>query len=154
MGQSQARVEAEALRKQLINWRRDFHRHPELAFQEHRSAKIVADTLSELGYDIETGVARTGVVALLRGEQSGPVVMARFDMDALPVLEANETDYASQNQGLMHACGHDGHMAIGLGVATLMAQHREHVSGTLKLVFQPGEEGGNGAERMVEEGVL
>ena len=154
MGQSQASVEAEALRTQLIDWRRDFHRHPELAFQEHRSAEIVANALSELGYDIETGVAGTGVVALLRGAQPGPVVMARFDMDALPVLEANETDYTSQNQGVMHACGHDAHMAIGLGVATLMAQHRGEFAGTLKLVFQPGEEGGNGAEVMVEEGVL
>jgi amidohydrolase len=147
-------VEAEALREQLIDWRRDFHRHPELAFQERRSAEIIAHALRELGYDVETGVAKTGVVALLSGDKPGPVVMARFDMDALPVLEANETDYVSQNRGVMHACGHDGHMAIGLGVATLIARHRDGLSGTLKLVFQPGEEGGNGAEVMVKEGVL
>jgi amidohydrolase len=147
-------VEAEALREQLIDWRRDFHRHPELAFQERRSAEVIAHALRELGYDVETGVAKTGVVALLSGDKPGPVVMARFDMDALPVLEANETDYVSQNRGVMHACGHDGHMAIGLGVATLIARHRDGLSGTLKLVFQPGEEGGNGAEVMVKEGVL
>jgi amidohydrolase len=149
-----SRAEAEALREQLVAWRRDFHRHPELAFQEHRSAQIIADELRELGYDVETGVAETGVVALLKGDDSGPVVMARFDMDALPITEANEIDYTSQNEGVMHACGHDGHMAIGLGVATLIARHRDHLRGTLKLVFQPGEEGGNGAPMMVEEGVL
>jgi amidohydrolase len=152
--QIDSKVEPEALREQLVDWRRDFHRHPELAFQEQRSAGIIAQVLRGLGYDIETGVAKTGVVALLSGEEPGPVVMARFDMDALPVSEANETDYVSENPGMMHACGHDGHMAIGLGVATLLARHREDLSGTLKLVFQPGEEGGNGAEMMVREGVL
>ena len=149
-----SRAEAEALREQLVAWRRDFHRHPELAFQEHRSARIITEELRGLGYDVETGVAKTGVMGLLRGRDSGPVVMARFDMDALPVPEANETDYASQNDGVMHACGHDGHMAIGLGVATLIARHRDHLPGTLKLVFQPAEEGANGAAVMVEEGVL
>lgn len=147
-------AEAEALREQLVAWRRDFHRHPELAFQERRSARTIAEELRGLGYDVQTGVAETGVVALLEGGGSRHVVMARFDMDALPVTEANETDYASQNEGVMHACGHDGHMAIGLGVATLIARHRDHLPGTLKLVFQPAEEGGNGAPRMVEEGVL
>jgi amidohydrolase len=149
-----SRAEAEALRDQLVAWRRDFHRHPELAFQERRSARIIAEALRGLGYDVETGVARTGVVALLHGDHGGPVVMARFDMDALPVTEANAVDYASQDQGVMHACGHDGHMAIGLGVATLIARHRDRLPGTLKLVFQPGEEGANGAPLMVEEGVL
>ena len=154
MAQIDSRAEAEALHEQFVAWRRDFHRHPELAFQEHRSAQIITEELRGLGYDVETGVAKTGIVALLQGDRSGPVVMARFDMDALPITEANETDYASQNQGVMHACGHDGHMAIGLGVATLIARHRDHLSGTLKLVFQPAEEGANGAALMVEEGVL
>ncbi|MGD8244858.1 MAG: M20/M25/M40 family metallo-hydrolase, partial [Anaerolineae bacterium] len=122
MIQIDSKAEAEALREQLVDWRRDFHRHPELAFQEQRSAGIIAQVLRGLGYDIETGVAKTGVVALLSGEEPGPVVMARFDMDALPVSEANETDYVSENPGMMHACGHDGHMAIGLGVATLLAR--------------------------------
>ena len=154
MTQADSWTQAQALREQLVSWRRDFHRHPELALQEHRSAGIIAEILHDLGYEVETGVAETGVVARLRGKETGPVVMVRFDMDALPILEANETDYASQNRGVMHACGHDGHMAIGLGVATLLAQRRDTVSGTLKLVFQPGEEGGDGARMMVDEGVL
>jgi amidohydrolase len=130
---------AEALREQLVTWRRDFHVHPELGFQEHRSAGIIASQLRELGYQVRTGVAHTGVVGLLEGQQPGLVVMARFDMDALPVTEENETEYVSQSPGVMHACGHDAHMAMGLGVATLMAQHRGEMAGTLKLVFQPGE---------------
>lgn len=148
------KAEAEALREQLVSWRRDFHVHPELAFQEHRSAGLIADRLRELGYRVQTGVATTGVVGLLEGRQPGPVVMVRFDMDALPITEENETDYVSQNPGVMHACGHDAHMAMGLGVATLMAQCRDEMAGTLKLVFQPAEEGGRGAEAMVKEGVL
>ena len=111
------RAEAEALREQLVAWRRDFHAHPELAFQEHRSAGVIAERLRELGYQVQTGVATTGVVALLKGQQPGPVVMLRFDMDALPITEENETDYVSQNPGVMHACGHDAHMAMGLGIA-------------------------------------
>jgi len=148
------KAEAELLREQLVAWRRDFHMHPELGFQEHRSAGLIADRLHELGYQVQTGVANTGVVGLLEGKQPGPVVMVRFDMDALPITEENETEYVSQNPGVMHACGHDAHMAMGLGFATLMAQRRDETTGTLKLVFQPGEEGMNGAEVMVEEGVL
>ena len=147
-------TEAEAMRERLVAWRRDFHMHPELGFQEQRSAGIIAHHLCELGYQVQTGVATTGVVGLLEGRQPGPVVMARFDMDALPITEENKTEYISQNPGLMHACGHDAHMTIGLGVATLMAQRQKEMAGTLKLVFQPGEEGENGAEEMVKEGVL
>jgi amidohydrolase len=148
------KAEAEALREQLVAWRRDFHMHPELGFQEHRTAGIIAGRLRELGCQVQEGVATTGVIGLLEGKQSGPVVMARFDMDALPITEENETDYVSQNPGVMHACGHDAHMAIGLGVATLMAQRRDQMTGTLKLVFQPAEEGMNGAAMMVKEGAL
>jgi amidohydrolase len=147
-------AEAGALREQLVAWRRDFHRHPELGFEEHRSAGIIAGHLRELGYQVQTGVATTGVVGLLEGRGPGPVVMVRFDMDALPIAEENETEYVSQHPGVMHACGHDAHMAMGLGVATLMAQRQDDIVGTLKLVFQPGEEGLNGAEVMVKEGVL
>jgi len=154
LNQINLETEAEALREQLVAWRRDFHRHPELAFREHRSAGIIAGRLRELGYQVQTGVAQTGVVGLLEGRQPGPVVMLRFDMDALPIAEENETGYVSQNPGVMHACGHDGHMAMGLGVATLMARRRDEMAGTLKLVFQPAEEGANGAEAMVKEGVL
>jgi amidohydrolase len=148
------KAKAGAMREQLVAWRRDFHMHPELGFQEHRSASTIADLLRKLGYQVRTGVATTGVVGLLKGKQTGPIVMLRFDMDALPISEENEAGYASQNPGVMHACGHDAHMTIGLGVATLMAQHRDEMVGMLKLVFQPGEEGMHGAEVMVKEGVL
>jgi amidohydrolase len=148
------RAEADRMKGQLIAWRRDFHMHPELGYQEHRSAGIVTERLGGLGYQVETGIATTGVVGLLEGKRDGPVVMVRFDMDALPIIEENEIPYVSQNPGVMHACGHDAHMAMGLGVATLMAQRLDRMNGVLKLVFQPAEEGMNGAEKMVEEGVL
>ncbi len=148
------KTEAERLREKLIGWRRDFHRHPELAFEEHRTAEIVADHLRRLGYQVQTGVAKTGVVGLLEGTRPGPVVMVRFDMDALPVTEETGAEYASEVPGRMHACGHDGHVAMGMGLAELMAARRDEMAGTLKLIFQPAEEGGNGAEAMVKEGVL
>lgn len=147
-------AEAGALREQLVAWRRDFHMHPELGFQERRSAGLIADRLRELGYQVQAGVATTGVVGLLEGRERGPAAMLRFDMDALPITEESGSEYASQHPGVMHACGHDAHLAIGLGVATLMAQRQRDMLGTLKLVFQPGEEGMNGAEAMVQEGVL
>jgi len=147
-------AETQSIKAQLREWRRDFHAHPELGFEEHRSAGRIASALRDLGYSVQTGVAKTGVVGLLRGPNPGPVVMLRFDMDALPIQERSDADYASQNAGVMHACGHDAHMAIGLGVATLIARHREELAGTIKIVFQPGEEGMNGAEVMVEAGVL
>jgi amidohydrolase len=138
---------------QLVAWRRDLHMHPELGCEEHRTAGMVADVLKELGYAVQTGLAKTGVVGVLKNGV-GPVIMTRVDMDALPVQEVNEVPYISQIPGRMHACGHDAHVAIGLGVATLMAQHLEAWQGTLKVIFQPGEEGMNGAEIMVREGVL
>ena len=134
------KAEVKAITPHLIAWRRDFHRHPELGFQEHRTAGIIARVLGDLDYEVRTGVANTGVVGVLEGHQSGPVVMLRFDMDALPIQEQNEAEYASQRAGVMHACGHDAHMAVGLGVATIVAGHRDEMRGTLKLVFQPGEE--------------
>src|SRR5690606_19620932 len=102
-------AEAEALRPEIIARRRDFHRHPELAFEEVRTAEIVANTLRDLGLEVQTGVGRTGVVALLEGAHDGPTVLVRADMDALPIHEENETEYASTVAGKMHACGHDGH---------------------------------------------
>ena len=148
------RTEAEQVRSKLVTWRRDFHMHPELAFEEHRTAGIVAQHLGRLGYQVRTGVAKTGVIGVLEGTQPGPVVMFRFDMDALPVAEETEADYASKMSGCMHACGHDGHVAMGMGLAELMAAHRDQIAGTVKLVFQPAEEGGNGAKAMVKEGAL
>ncbi len=146
-------AEVLALEPQLIAWRRDFHRHPELGLEEQRTAQIVAATLRELGYEVHEGIARTGVVGLLRNG-AGPTIMVRADMDALPIKEETGADYASEHPGLMHACGHDGHVAILLGIATIMRQHREHWQGALMLVFQPGEEGLNGAEIMIREGIL
>ncbi len=134
--------------------RRDFHRHPELGFKEFRTAEIVARELTALGLEITTGVAETGVVALLEGERPGPVALLRFDMDALPVVEQTGAEYASLNPGVMHACGHDGHTAIGLTVARLLHAHRSELPGSIKLVFQPAEEGLGGAPRMIEAGAL
>lgn len=148
------RARAEALRQEMIATRRDLHRHPELGFQEVRTAGIVARRLAELGLEVQTGIARTGVVGLLEGGRKGPTLMLRFDMDALPIQERNETEYASQVPGVMHACGHDGHVAIGLAVARLLAQERRRLAGRVKFVFQPGEEGWGGAEMMIREGVL
>lgn len=145
---------AEALQDELVARRRDFHQHPELAFEETRTAGIIADELRALGMEVQTGVAKTGVVGILEGAQDGPTVLYRADMDALPIVEANEVPYKSQTPGLMHACGHDGHMTIALGVAKLLAQHRDKLVGRVKFVFQPGEEGAGGALAMIKEGVL
>jgi amidohydrolase len=148
------REEAEGLSEYLVQTRRDFHRHPELGFQETRTAGVVAQTLTDLGLEVRPGVGQTGVVGALKGEQEGPVVLLRFDMDALPVAEENETDYISTNPGVMHACGHDGHMAIGLAVARIMARRRGQMAGTLKFLFQPGEEGRGGALAVLADGAL
>ncbi|MFQ5409151.1 MAG: M20 family metallopeptidase [Anaerolineales bacterium] len=145
---------AQALAEELVTRRRDFHRHPELGFQEVRTAGIVAKELTELGLEVQTGVGKTGVVGLLEGDQPGPTVLLRFDMDALPIVEANTTDYISTNAGVMHACGHDGHTAVGLGVAKMLAPYRDALQGRLKFVFQPAEEGLGGARAMIADGVL
>ena len=134
--------------------RRDFHRHPELGFEEVRTAGIVAHELNELGLEVTTGVAKTGVVAMIEGSQPGPVLLLRFDMDALPILEENQVPYASETPGKMHACGHDGHTAIGLTVARMLNGCRDQLRGSIKLVFQPAEEGRGGAEGMLKAGVL
>ena len=145
---------AEAERLDLVEWRRDVHRHPELGFEEHLTADKVARHLKGLGWDVQTGIAETGVVGLLQGNGAGPVVMLRFDMDALPITEENTHDFVSENPGVMHACGHDGHVAIGMGVASLLSRRRGDLAGTVKLVFQPAEEGLGGAVRMIGAGVL
>jgi len=137
------------------DYRRDFHMHPELGFEEKRSSEKIAATLEGLGFRVRRGVGKTGVVAEF-GEGK-PVVGIRADMDALPIQEANDIEYASQVPGVMHACGHDAHMAIALGVGTLLVQ--DEFSGTLRLIFQPSEEtedseGVSGAPRMIEDGAL
>jgi amidohydrolase len=146
--------EAQELFEYTRDLRRDFHRHPELGFQEVRTASIVTRELNGLGLEVSSGIAETGVVALIEGAQPGPVALLRFDMDALPIHEETGAEYASQNAGVMHACGHDGHTAVGLTIARLLHAHRQDLRGTVKLVFQPAEEGLGGAPRMVAEGVL
>ncbi len=146
--------EAQAMFEYTRQLRRDFHRHPELGFQEVRTAGVVARELAALDLEVSTGVGKTGVVAHLEGNRQGPVLLIRFDMDALPIQEETGAEYASENPGVMHACGHDGHTAIGLTVARILASHRESLPGVVKLVFQPAEEGLGGAEAMLADGVL
>jgi len=137
-----------------IACRRDLHQHPELGFNLPRTAGLVASELARLGLEVQTGVGKSGVVALLEGPAEGPTIMVRADMDALPVEEENQTDYVSQTPGKMHACGHDGHTAIALAVAELLSAHRDQMAGRVKFVFQPAEEIGLGAEAMMADGVL
>ena len=145
--------QAHAISEDLIEWRRDFHMHPEIAFDLHRTAGIVADELEKMGYRVKRGVGKTGVVAEI-GE-GGKLVAIRADMDALPIFEQNETDYISQNEGKMHACGHDSHTSMALGAAKILAQ--EKLNGRVRFLFQPceetaDEEGKSGAQRMYAEG--
>ena len=142
----------EPYRDELIALRRDFHQHPELGFQEFRTADLIETYLKEIGLT-PYRMAGTGVVACLEGRRPGPVVMLRADMDALPVSEENDVPYKSQNPGVMHACGHDAHMAMLLVAAKVLAQNKQAIPGTIKFVFQPNEEIA-GALQMIEEGVL
>ncbi|MCL6693309.1 amidohydrolase [Pseudomonas sp. R3.Fl] len=143
----EAIAEATAIRQQL-------HSHPELKYEEHATADLVAAFLRRHGYEVRTGVAGTGVVALLDTGRPGPTIGLRADMDALPILEDTELPYASRTPGKMHACGHDGHTASLLLAAGRLARNHDHLRGRIKLLFQPAEEGGLGAERMIEEGAL
>lgn len=164
---SDAAKNADAITQKVINWRRDFHEHPELGNLENRTAEVIAKHLQSLGIEVKTGVAKTGVVGILVGGKPGPVVALRADMDGLPVTERVnlpfaskvKTTYNDQEVGVMHACGHDSHMAILMGVAEVMASMKKDIAGTVKFIFQPAEEGvpvgqEGGAELMVKEGVL
>jgi amidohydrolase len=148
------KAQANALYDDLVTQRRDFHRHPELAFQEHRTSQIIAQQLSDLGLEVQTGIAKTGVVGILEGATDGPTIMYRADMDALAIHEANKLDYKSQNEGVMHACAHDGHMTIALGIAKILSQYRDQMVGRVKFIFQPGEEGAGGALAMIDNDIL
>lgn len=145
---------ASAIQDEMVRLRRDFHRHPELGFREHRTAANVASYLKGLGLEVREGVGETGVVGLLKGNSPGGTVMLRSDMDALPVQERGSKPYRSENPGVMHACGHDGHMAILLGTASVLTSIAQRLRGQVKFVFQPAEEGLGGASRMIEDGVL
>jgi amidohydrolase len=138
----------------VIALRRDFHMHPELGFEELRTSRIVADRLKALGYEVRTGVGQTGVVGILRTAKPGLTILLRADMDGLPVHEESGVGFASQERGKMHACGHDGHMAILLGAAQMIMKRRDLLVGTIVLCFQPAEEGKGGAKAMIEAGVL
>ena len=147
--------QSHAISEELIEWRRDFHMHPEIGFELHRTSKIVADELEKMGYQVKRGVGKTGVVAEL-GE-GGRLIAIRADMDALPILEQNEVEYASQTPGAMHACGHDSHTAMALGAALLLS--KEKLPGRVRFLFQPceetaDEEGKSGAQRMSDEGAM
>jgi len=158
---------AKALEAKVIAWRRDIHEHPELSNREFRTAELVATHLKQLGMKVQTGVAHTGVVGVLRGGKPGPVVALRADMDGLPVTEKTGLAFASKVKGeyqgnevgVMHACGHDNHVAILMGVAELLSGMKAEIPGTVKFIFQPAEEGApkgedGGAGMMVREGVL
>jgi len=138
---------------EFIAIRRDIHRHPELAFKEHRTSALVAERLTAWGYEVTTGVAQTGVVGTLRRSSGAKRLGLRADMDALPITEATGLPYASVNEGVMHACGHDGHTAALLAAAHYLARHGEF-DGTLQLIFQPAEEMGGGAQRMIDDGLF
>ena len=146
--------EAAELFDEMVQMRRDFHRHPELGFNEIRTSGIIAERLQELGLEVQRGFGETGVVGILEGSQDGPTVMLRFDMDALPIQEEGDVSFVSRNDGVMHACGHDGHVTIGLTTAKIMARYRDKLHGRLKFVFQPAEEGLGGAFAMIADGVL
>lgn len=158
---------AKAVEAKVVAWRRDIHQHPELGNREERTAKLVADHLKQLGLEVRTGVAYTGVVGVLKGGKPGPTVALRADMDALPVTEEVDlpfkstvrSTYLGQEVGVMHACGHDNHVAMLMGVAEILAGVRQELSGTVKFIFQPAEEGApagerGGAELMIEQGAL
>jgi len=165
--QTQVSTKADALKDQVIAWRRDFHEHPELGNHEVRTSAIIAKHLQSLGIEVQTGIATTGVVGILKGGKPGPVVALRADMDGLPVVERTPVPFASkvktiyngQEVGAMHACGHDSHMAILMGVAQVLSGMKSQLHGTVKFIFQPAEEGvepgqKGGAEEMVKQGVL
>src|SRR5258706_205798 len=161
------KTKADVEEPKVIAWRRDIHEHPELSNREFRTAELIAKHLQSLGIETKTGVAKTGVVGILKGNLPGPVIALRADMDALPVLENNNLPYASKVKGefngkevpVMHACGHDTHVAILMGVAEILSSMKKDLNGTVKFIFQPAEEGApvgeeGGAFLMVKEGVL
>lgn len=160
-------IAANNVDQKVINWRHDIHQNPELGNREFRTAELIAKHLKSLGIEVQTKIGVTGVVGILKGGQPGPVVALRADMDALPVEEKNDLPYASkvktmyngQETSVMHACGHDGHVAILMGVAEILSEMKNELKGTVKFIFQPAEEGApkgeeGGAELMVKEGVL
>ncbi|NET50796.1 MAG: amidohydrolase [Merismopedia sp. SIO2A8] len=152
--QKTIRPDIQTLQHRLVEWRRQIHQYPELAFQERQTARLVSTLLEQWQIPYEGEIAYTGIVAVISGHQPGPVLAIRADMDALPIQEENHVPYRSQHDGVMHACGHDGHTAIALGTAHYLATHRHQLHGTVKFIFQPAEESPGGAKPMIEAGVL
>ena len=143
------------LKDEVISIRRELHMYPELGFQEFKTSSLVENYLNELGIEVKTNVAKTGVVGVLYGREASKTALLRADMDALPIEELNEVPYKSRNPGIMHACGHDGHVAMLLVAAKVLSRHRDELSGNVKFIFQPSEEKSpGGAIKMIEEGVL
>ena len=155
------------IEEKLIEWRHHFHKNPELSNQEFKTAEKIAEHLKSLGLEVETGIAKTGVVALLKGDKPGKVVALRADIDALPVTERNDLPFKSEvrttflntETGVMHACGHDTHISILMATAEVLSKHKDKINGTIKFIFQPAEEGPppgeeGGAKLMIKEGVL
>ncbi|MBT8309672.1 MAG: amidohydrolase [Flavobacteriaceae bacterium] len=169
LGFSQSGIDQDILdiEQKVIEWRRDFHKNPELSNREFKTAEKIAKHLRSLGLEVQTGVAHTGVVGLLKGNNPGKILALRADIDALPVTERNDlpyrsnvtTEFLGQKTGVMHACGHDTHTAILMGVAEVLTKHKDKINGTIKFIFQPAEEGPppgevGGAKLMIKEGVL
>ena len=147
------RPEIKDIEKSIIDWRRDFHQYPELGFDEHRTSKIIGEALKKMGLAPQMNVGKTGVTAdLTFGD--GPTIALRADMDALPMQETSGLDFSSKHDGVMHACGHDGHMAMLLGAAKVLTQNGDSFNGTVRFIFQPAEEGAGGARYMIEDGCL
>jgi len=143
-----------ALKNTIIKTRRDIHKHPELSFKEFRTSKLVADKLESYGIQVERNIGKTGVVGTLSGNKKGKTIALRADMDALPIQETGDVSYKSINDGVMHACGHDAHVAMLLGAAEALSTMKDKINGVVKFIFQPAEEGYGGAKFMIEDGAL
>jgi len=154
MSKPRIRPEIEAIEEDIIATRRHIHQRPELAFEEYETARLIAERLTAMGMEVATEVGKTGVVGLLHGASEGKCVALRADMDGLPIQETGDLSFKSENNGVMHACGHDGHMAMLLGAAKVLSGMRDRLHGSVKFIFQPAEEGGGGARFMIEDGIL
>jgi len=146
--------EVKKIKESIIEHRRDFHKHPELSFQEFRTSTVVTKKLKSYGLDVKTGIGKTGVIGDLNGNKPGPCIALRADMDALPIQETGNLEFKSINDGVMHACGHDGHTAMLLGAAKVLSNYKNKIKGSVRFIFQPAEEGKGGARYMIKDNAL
>ena len=142
------------IKKEIIDNRRYFHKYPELSFEEYNTSKTIEKKLLDMNIDVKSGIAKTGLIGSIKGKKNGKTIALRADMDALPIQETSNISYKSVNKGVMHACGHDGHIAMLLGAAKVINDQKNKMNGTVKLIFQPAEEGLAGAKHMIDEGAL